>query len=434
MRECLVSDLANLNPPLSRVPTDQTIVSFISMGDVSESGSVVQHSEEPFGRVKTGFTRFQNGDILFAKITPCMENGKGALVSDLPSGVGCGSTEFHVLRAKDTCCAAFLFQHLQSRALRQKAELYMSGSAGQQRVPTEFFRRLRISAPRFALQEKIAAILTSLDVAIENTEALIEKHQQIKAGLMHDLYSRGVLPTGELRPSFNGARELFINSEIGLIPQGWALRPAGQVCLLITKGTTPPSDEMFEAGEGVRFLRVDNLTFDGDIDFEASTFRVARTIHHTTLARSRCIPGDVLTNIVGPPLGKLGLVRHTHGDEVNINQAIAVFRPGQSILPEYLLGWLSSEMAKRWLLIRAKQTSGQVNFTLAMCQTLPVPVPPLEEQRLIVQRQQHAGDVVEGEAAALRKLRLQRLGLMQSLLTGALPVKATSADVAMVDA
>lgn len=100
------------------------------------------------------------------------------------------------------------------------------------------------------VQERIANVLSCIDTAIEKTEALIAKHQQIKAGLMHDLFTRGVLPNGQLRPPRSEAPELYQETEIGWIPRGWRVEQAGTLCSLITKGTTPAAHEMWQEGEG----------------------------------------------------------------------------------------------------------------------------------------------------------------------------------------
>jgi type I restriction enzyme S subunit len=148
MSERPLSAIADINPPLPRHVPDSELVSFAGMSDVKESGGITSLRDVPFGAaVKVGFTRFIEGDVLFAKITPCMENGKGALAAGLTNGIGCGSTEFHVLRAKGENCNGFIYQVVQSRAFRQKAEMNMSGSAGQQRVPSDFFKEFPVHIP-----------------------------------------------------------------------------------------------------------------------------------------------------------------------------------------------------------------------------------------------------------------------------------------------
>ena len=292
----------------------------------------------------------------------------------------------------------------------------------------ESLKTLRISYPCKAVQERITAILSAIDTAIEKTEALIAKYQQIKAGLMHDLFTRGVLPNGQLRPPREQAPELYQETAIGWIPREWRVECASTLCSLITKGTTPASDEMWQEGDGIRFLRVDNLTFDGQISYDASSFRIALKTHLGDLARSRCLPGDVLTNIVGPPLGKVGVISEQTG-EVNINQAIAVFRPRDGLNSGFLLQWLTTETVKQWFLQRAKQTSGQLNLTLAMCQELPVPSMGLHEQELILARAQGCERVIQSEWSKLRSLKSQKSGLVRDLLTGKVPVKVEDPEV-----
>ena len=293
---------------------------------------------------------------------------------------------------------------------------------GVPHVPKDLGRVLKIRLPKQkATQAKIAAILSTIDTAIEQTEALIEKCQHIKAGLMHDIFTRGVLPSGQLRPPREQAPELYQETAIGWIPREWRLSKAGDHCSLITKGTTPASSDMWESSEGIRFLRVDNLTFDGRFDLTASSYRISDMTHTMALSRSKCVPGDVLMNIVGPPLGKVSLVTAEVG-EVNINQAIALFRPTASLSSIYLLRWLLSTGAKRWLIQRAKQTSGQLNLTLAMCQKLEIPLPNIEEQGLMEMRLQAAERLTQSEMIRLKELQTKKLGLMQDLLTGRVPV------------
>lgn len=270
-------------------------------------------------------------------------------------------------------------------------------------------------------QKKIGIILACIDRVIEKTEALIAKYQQVKAGLMHDLFTRGVLPNSQLRPPREQAPELYQETAIGWIPKEWQVGRAGDLCSLITKGTTPSNSDMWEGGDGVRFLRVDNLTFNGQLDFEASSFRISEQTHLVLLARSVCAVGDVLMNIVGPPLGKVALVTSDDG-KININQAIAIFRPKAELSSIFLLQWLISDTAKRWILRRAKQTSGQLNVTLAMCQDLLIPLLSLEEQSRIEERFRGIDFLLQSESNRRAKLYNQRLGLMQDLLTGKVPV------------
>jgi len=133
-----LSELVEINPSLGEKLSDDTDVSFITMADVSEAGKVVKSETRKYKDVKKGFTTFRDRDVLFAKITPCMENGKGALVTGLVNGIGFGSTEFHVLRPKLSEDEDFVFHLTKTPQFRCEAKRFMRGSAGQQRVPSEF--------------------------------------------------------------------------------------------------------------------------------------------------------------------------------------------------------------------------------------------------------------------------------------------------------
>jgi type I restriction enzyme, S subunit len=220
-----ISDIALVNPSISVSDLDDDDpVSFLTMADVGENGRILNHQVRRLCDVRAGFTRFQEGDILFAKITPCMENGKGAYARNLVNGHGFGSTEFHVLRATDRGDAEFLYHISQSVEVRQKAIAFFTGSAGQQRVDASFFYRFPLLIPTSPEQRRIARILTTLDNLIEKTEALIAKYQAIKQGMMRDLFTRGVDEHGHLRPSYAEAADLYKPSELGRIPKEWGVK------------------------------------------------------------------------------------------------------------------------------------------------------------------------------------------------------------------
>ena len=166
------------------------------------------------------------------------------------------------------------------------------------------------------------------------------------------------------------------------LPQGWVWASAEQLCDFITKGTTP-SKGLDGGGEKViPFLRVTNLTDKGVLDMADKVF-VSEETHRGFLARSVVYPSDVLMNIVGPPLGQVSVVPETF-PEWNINQAIAIFRAVDGVLPRFLSLNLLSPPAQRWLKARSKTTAGQTNLTLEVCRSLPIPLPPQAEQVALI--------------------------------------------------
>ena len=187
-----LSDIAKINPRTSKkgIKTNE-LVTFIPMEDVSEEGRWIYKEKVDFLVCSSGYTAFMNNDVLFAKITPCMENGKGCLVEDSTT-IGFGSTEFHVLRAKTLGDASFIYYWTISRRLREKAVAYMTGSAGQQRVDAKFFTQFLIGIPLKKEQGWIASKMRSVDMKLEREKQVLLKLELQKQGLMQDLLTNKV--------------------------------------------------------------------------------------------------------------------------------------------------------------------------------------------------------------------------------------------------
>ena len=164
----------NINPKKihdSRL-VSSTEVSFVPMSAVTERGEIDATATKEYDEVKTGFTYFAENDVLFAKITPCMENGKGAVAKGLRNGIGFGSTEFHVLRPIVGKTDPYWIYTLTAFSqFRMDASNNMTGSAGQRRVPASFLENYRVSLPPIALQEQFAAFVEQTN----KSKAAVEK-------------------------------------------------------------------------------------------------------------------------------------------------------------------------------------------------------------------------------------------------------------------
>lgn len=162
-KEYKFSDFVEINPSV-KIPKGIP-VSFVEMKDLDSS---VRYCESSQKKELTGGSRFINGDTLFARITPCMENGKICQVRNLENGFGFGSTEFHILRGKDGVSDSdFVYYLSRWDEVRDHAEHNMEGSSGRQRVPKQAFDNLYLSLPTLSTQRRIAAILSSLDDKID---------------------------------------------------------------------------------------------------------------------------------------------------------------------------------------------------------------------------------------------------------------------------
>ena len=204
---------------------------------------------------------------------------------------------------------------------------------------------------------------------------------------------------------------------IGNIPTDWDVKTADEVSLKITKGTTPPKADIVDYKE-IPFLRVNNLGFNGSIDKKSDFVFVSRSAHEGFLARSKAYPGDILMNIVGPPLGKVSLLGHEFS-EYNMNQAIVIYRLIDDVIyRDFFLSYLLSNTAQQWLQTRSKKTSGQQNLTIELCKGLPVPIPALDEQKKIAQILSTWDKAITTTEQLLANSQQQKKALMQQLLTG----------------
>lgn len=137
--------------------TADTPISFVPMEVIDETFSEITTMDETTIEQASGFTKFREGDLLWAKITPCMQNGKSAIAKNLTNGLGCGSTEFFILRPKDERLAIeYLHVILHMKCVRETAMLYFGGSAGQQRVPASFLENFNLPLPPKEKQVEIA--------------------------------------------------------------------------------------------------------------------------------------------------------------------------------------------------------------------------------------------------------------------------------------
>ena len=199
-------DVCDINPKAQAID-DSTEVSFVAMPDVSEDGKINTGIVRSYCEVKKGFTCFQEGDVLFAKITPCMENGKGALAVGLKNGIGCGSTEFHVLRPNTEVLQGKWLYYLTSwTTFRKEAERHMTGSAGQKRVPKAYLEKYELRIPE--LSEQLYQIK-----ALDRIKAVIELSKRELQSLDELIKARFVELFGDCR----------------LNPKGWKTVPLGNI-------------------------------------------------------------------------------------------------------------------------------------------------------------------------------------------------------------
>lgn len=149
-------EICEINPRKTNQLTDDFEVSFVSMSDVNSHDYYFSPKQvKLFNEVSKGYTYFEEGDVLLAKITPCFENGKSAIARDLRNGIGFGSTEFIVLRANNKTTAEWIFNFVSNPAFINDGRKHMTGSAGQKRLSIDFLRDYMIPLPPLEIQKKL---------------------------------------------------------------------------------------------------------------------------------------------------------------------------------------------------------------------------------------------------------------------------------------
>ena len=192
--EIKLMELYEINPKKSELEKvdGETKVSFLEMASVGEKGEIFAEDIRKLKDVIKGLTYFRKNDVLFAKITPCMENGKGA-IAKISKDIGFGSTEFHVLRPiKNKSTPEWIYFLLSLNTIRKSAERNMTGSAGQKRVPKQFLQNLKIPLPPLPLQQKFAKVVEQVEKMKKDVKETRDNSEELFNSLMSKAF-RGEL-------------------------------------------------------------------------------------------------------------------------------------------------------------------------------------------------------------------------------------------------
>jgi type I restriction enzyme S subunit len=191
--------VADINPRRSSIVLkDADEVSFVPMNAVSEvTGTIEAAVTKPFGEVKKGYTSFSEGDILFAKVSPCMQNGKHAIARDLVNGMGFGSTEFHVIRPGQRVLAEWVHYFLRRQDTLQTAMTTFNGAVGLQRVPPDFLESLELPVPDLDVQHHVVNLLRQQLAVVEEArraaQAQVDDSDALRAAVYRQSF-RDVVP------------------------------------------------------------------------------------------------------------------------------------------------------------------------------------------------------------------------------------------------
>ena len=406
-----LGDAAEVNPRRPRLSLlDDKPVTFLPMAAIAEnSQGIIARESRPYFEVSTGYTYFEENDFLFSKITPCLQNGKHALATDLKGGFGFGSTEFHVVRACSCFASRFMFRVLTQAHIIDRCAKSFTGTAGQQRVQPETLKDLPILLPPLPEQRAITAVLDSIDDAIEGAEAVIAATGQLRDSLLQQLLTRGV-------PGWH--TEWKEAPGLGTIPAGWEVVRLGDGVIRVGSGVTPRGGKSAYTTSGITFLRSQNVYFDG-LRLEDVVYIPPET--DNAMSRSRVRPDDVLLNITGASIGRCTV---TPGDlgPANVNQHVCIIRTVEEFNPRFVWKWLSTPRSQREIdEIQTGQSRQGLNYQ--QVRQLTIARPSRAEQDAIV-------EILSGVDATLAEAKRERDGLQllkestaDALLTGRVRVR-----------
>lgn len=389
---CSFSDAIELNPRCD-LP-EEGPVSYLPMDAVSQEQQTIEYWTERNPEDCTT-TKFENGDTVYAKITPCAENGKIAQIEGMETSVGSGSTEFLVFRAREgRTDPEFVFCLVNFPQFRSVTISLMEGSTARQRIPTDVFREnLPIPLPPLLEQHRIAEVLSTVDKQIQQTEAVIKTTEELKQGLMQDLYKSGYEAHSETR-----------DEPFGTIPADWELGRIESHAGVIS-GTHVKSDLVTKDSTQTPYLT-------GPADFERTEFAVTK---YTNSPKKFCEPGDVLVTVKGMGCGQSALANQ----RVAISRQLKSIRPDDSLDQQFLFYWLRRR--EQILSILAEGTR-QPGLSVSDIETFPLPIPPLKEQEKVGETLATVERKVVEEIERYNELQDLKRGLMQDLLTGAVRV------------
>lgn len=415
--------VAELNPSKSELNhlNRETAVSFLPMDAIGEDGSLNLEKEKPIHELESGYTYFRDGDVTVAKITPCYENGKGALMQGLLNGVGFGTTELIVARPRpEEITGTYLHYLFISPDFRSIGESHMYGAGGQKRVPDAFVRNFATAFPPVTEQTQITAFLNretaKIDGLVAEQRRLMALLKEKRQAVISHAVTQGLNPHAPMKPS--GVEWL------GEVPAHWVVQPLKHVVSLKSGGT--PSKA--------------NLAYwDGDVPWASSkdlkVEELADTQDHITQqaldegAAELVAAGSLLIVVRGMILIHTFPVVKTLVP-MAINQDLKALTPCQVLNIDFLA-----------LLLRgsSRETLGRVDeaahgtkvLRLEDWTSLPLPIPPIHEQfRIVAEVVRHLAEIDTLTAEAQRAIALlqeRRTALISAAVTGQIDVRGLAA-------
>ncbi len=406
--EARIGDLAELNPKLAF--DDETVAGFVPMSHAPTTfRDKLRFDERPWGEIKKAYTNFKDGDVIFAKVTPCFENGKAAFVDGLPNGIGAGSSEFFVLRPScDEVSAKYLLGLVKSHNFLSEGAANMTGAVGLRRVPKQFVESYPVLVPPAAEQTRIAAKLDELLAQVDTLKARIDGIPALLKRFRQSVLAAAV--SGRLTEEWRAGRAAQPTQEDSILP-GWIQTVFGEICREITVGFVGRMADQYRE-EGVPFLRSQNVR---PMRFSPENILYISEDFHSAIFKSRLEPGDLAVVRSGAP-GVTCVIPESL-PMANCSDLVIV-RPSETLNSWFGCIYMNSEVAQRNVADNQVGVAQQ-HFNVGSMKKMPINLPPLDEQTEIVRRVEQLfafADQLEAKVASA-KSRIDHL--TQSLLAKA---------------
>lgn len=410
------SEIADINPklPFEKIE-DETEVSFIPMKNVEERNNIVHLTEfRKYKDVRKGYTPFTNGDVIFAKITPCMENGKCAVVRNLKNEIGFGSTEFHVSRSKGKILPEFIFYYIVQEQFRRVAEHNMTGSVGQKRVPTLFFQDFEIPLPLFAEQERIVAKIEELFSELDaGTESLKRAQQQLK------IYRQAVL-----KYAFEGR---LTNEDLndGELPNGWKWEKLSELTEKIADGPFGSNLKSVDyVEEGVRVIRLENI---GVLEFKDEYKTFVTEEKYSTISKHTVTKGDIIFSSFIANEIRVTILPNFIEKAINKADCFCIRTSENTINRKYLVFFLASKTQYNQLINKVHGATRPRINTKQLKASL-IPICSLAEQHRVVEEIESRLSVCDKLEETINESLQQAESLRQSILKKAFEGRLVAAE------
>lgn len=382
-----IRQVAVLNPRKSELKgvSASTEISFVEMASVSEDGFITGAVPRKLGEVLKGsYTYFAEDDIIIAKITPCMENGKCALARGLSNKIGMGSSEFHVIRAdKGKVIPDFVFGYLNRAEVRKVAEKNMTGSSGHRRVPESFYADLRIPVPPLKVQSQICDEFTKVDKAVQSARTKIASTQQSIEQLVEFIYA--------------------------------STAPRIEIAKLSSKIQYGLSEKMNEVGIGYKIFRMNEIIQGRMVDNGAMK---CADISVEEFANYKLNKGDLLfirSNGSLEHIGKVGLF-DLEGDYCYASYLVRIVPDSSKALPQYLASIMNSPIFRKGMVQLAVKSGGTNNINATKMKSIKVPAPSLAEQKKFVAKVEALEKQIADAQAIIDAAPARKVAVMKKYL------------------